>query len=320
MIRLVASPPRLEESGSVQLDGAGMRQLLAWDDLRYILAVRRHGSLGRAAKALGLNKSTVGRRIAAIEEELGVALLQRGRNGYEFTGAGEAATTAAERIESVVNELVAAVGDTDRIAKGTVRVTVPAWFAQHLIIPALAAFRLEHPGLDVHLVTTDEVVDLGRRDADIGVRNVRPTQSSLIVRKGGVIAFGMYASREYVARHGMPRDRTDFASHHLIAYRDAVAYVDAYRWANALSDRVALRATDAGSMLDAVAAGLGIGVLPRFLADGAEGVVCVDTVGRPAAEVIWLVAHPDTLAMERVRTVMGWLVELFARNARSLAG
>ena len=294
--------------------------MLVWDDLRYVLAVRRHGSLARAAKALGLNKSTVSRRIAAIEGELGVALLQRGPNGYEFTPAGEAATAAAEQLERVVNELAAAVGGADRTAKGTVRVTVPAWFAQYLIIPALTQFREAHPGLDLHLITTDEVVDLTRREVDIGIRNVRPTQQSLIVRKWGVIAFAMYASREYVERHGTPSDRTDFADHHLIAYRDAVAYVSAYRWTNSLSDHVSLRATDATSMLDAVAAGLGIGVLPCFLAANAEGVVCLETVGPPEPEVIWLVTHPDTLEIQRVRVVTAWLAQLFARNADALAG
>lgn len=294
--------------------------MLGWDDLRYLLAVRRHGSLGSAARALGLNKSTISRRIAALQSELGAALLQRGPRGYEVTAQGEAAIAAAEQVERVVNELVGAVGDADRTAKGTVRVTVPAWFAQHVIIPALTAFRETYPGLDIHLVTTDEVLDLGRREVDIALRNVRPTQRSLIVRKAGVLAFAMYASRSYVALHGAPSNREDLKRHQLIAYPDAVAYVDAYRWANALSDRVALRATDATSMLDAVAAGLGIGVLPCFLAARAPDVVCLETVGPPAPEVIWLVTHPDTVEVKRVRVVTAWLLDLFARNASTLAG
>jgi DNA-binding transcriptional LysR family regulator len=293
--------------------------VLVWDDLRYILAVHRHGSLARAAKALGLNKSTISRRIAAIESELGVVLMQRTAAGYEFTAAGETAALAAERMERTVNELVGAVGEVDRQAKGTVRVTVPAWFAQYLIIPELAEFRRTHPGLDVHLITTDEVLDLGRREADIALRNVRPTQQSLIVRKGGLLDFAMYASREYIALHGMPRDREDLASHHLIAYRDAIAYVQAHRWINDLAERVAFRASDAASMLDAVAAGLGIGVLPCILAVGAPGLACVETVGSPQPEMIWIVTHPDTREVERVRVVSAWLAELFIRKADALA-
>ncbi len=292
--------------------------MLTWDDLRYILAVRRHGSLAAAAKALALNKSTVSRRLAALEAELGVALMQRGAHGYELTEAGTAATALAERIEGLFNELVATIGDADRAAKGTVRVTVPAWFAQHVLIPGLADFRAAHPGLDIHLITTDEVVDLGRRDVDIGMRNVRPTQQSLIVRKGGEIDFAMYASRDYIARHGAPRDRADLAHHQFIAYRDAVAYVAAYRWTNELSERVAFRATDASSMLDAVAAGLGIGVLPCFLTAHLDTLVCLDEVGPAQPELIWLVSHPDALAAERVRVVMDWLKEQFARNAATL--
>ncbi len=294
--------------------------MLGWDDLRYVLAVRRHGSLGRAAHALGLNKSTISRRIAAIENELGVALLERRPRGYEVTPQGEAAIAAAEQIERVVNELVGAVGNTDRMPKGTVRVTVPAWFAQYVIIPPLAAFREAHPGLDVHLVTTDEVLDLGRREVDIGIRNARPTQRSLVVRKAGIVAFGMYASRNYLAVHGTPSDREELAHHQLIGYRDAVAYVDAYRWTNEFAARVAFRATDATSMLDAVVASLGIGVLPCFLAAREPDVVSLEAVGPPAPETIWLVTHPDTVKIARVRTVVRWLLELFTLNADTLAG
>ncbi len=293
--------------------------MLAWDDLRFILAVRRHGSLGRAAKALALNKSTVSRRIAAIEGELGVELLERHPHGYELTAAGVAATTIAERIELLVNELVATIGDVDRAARGTVRVTCPAWFAQHVLIPELAEFRAAHPGLDVHLVTTDEVLDLGQRQVDIGIRNQRPTQQSLVVRKAGLIDFAMYAAPEYVARQGLPQARTDLERHQLIAYRDAVAYVDAYRWTNQFSERVAFRATDAASMLDAVAAGLGIGVLPCFLAARVPELVCLESVGPPQPESIWVVAHPDALAIERVRLVMAWIVQQFAVHASTLA-
>ena len=133
------------------------------------------------------------------------------------------------------------------------------------------------------------------------MRNVRPTQRSLIVRKAGVVAFAMYAARKYLAARGAPSDREDLKRHQLIAYRDAVAYVDAYRWTNALSDRVAFRATDATSMLDAVVAGLGIGVLPCFLAQGAPDVVCLQDVGPPAPEVI-LARHPSRHGGDRPRT------------------
>ena len=245
--------------------------------------------------------------------------LQRGRLGYEFTEAGQAATAAAERIERITNELVVAVGDTDRTAKGTVNVTVPAWFAQYVIIPHLAEFRAAHPGLDIHLITTDDVLDLGRREADIGIRNVRPKQQSMIVRKGVSLAFAMYASREYLELHGTPADRSDLRQHQLIAYRDAVAYVQAYRWTNDFSDRVAFRATDAASMLDAVAAGLGIGVLPCFLATRESGVVCLETLGPPQLETIWLVTHPDAYGIAHVRTAAEWLVSVFASNSSALA-
>ena len=294
--------------------------MLTWDDLRYLLAVSRSGSLGGAAKALGLNKSTVSRRISALEDALGVALLERTSRGYELTAAGRSATVTAERIEQLVTTLEDSVGDRDRRPAGIVRVTLPAWFAQQLIIPELPRLRESYPELDVHLVTTDEVLNLAAREADIGIRNVRPTQQSLVARRAGDIAFGMYASREYLQRHGEPAHREDFTGHQLVAYQSAVSHVQAFRWANSLTCPVALRATDATSMLDAVAAGLGIGVLPCFLADQLEGAVCLETLGGRQPEQIWLVSHPDARGIERMRVVMGWLVELFNRKAVVLSG
>lgn len=294
--------------------------MLSWDDLQYLLAFRRYGSLGAAAKALGLNKSTVGRRVAALEEGLGVKLLERGPTGYRVTAAGRAAIATGERIERLVNELVAEVGDVDRAATGTVRVTVPAWFAQHIIIPGLPALRKAHPSLDVHLITTDEILDLGRREADIAIRNVRPTQHSLVMRKGGDIAFAMYASCAYANERGLPDRREAFHGHALVAYQTAVAHVEAYRWANELRCPVAFRATDTVSMLDAVAAGLGIGVLPCLIANLADDLVCLEAVGGPRPETIWLVTHADTREIERVRIVSRWVGQLFEDHADALAG
>ena len=294
--------------------------MLNWDDLRYVLAVRRHGSLARAAKALGLNKSTVSRRIAALEGELGVALMGRGPLGYDLSDPGRRATKVAEQIEHLVQELLADVGGVDQMASGLVRVTTPQWFAQRLIIPDLPALRETHPGLNVDLVTTDDVLNIARGDADIAIRNQRPTQQSLSVRKAGVICFAMYASRDYLDSHGMPRNRGDFDGHELIAYQNAVAYVKAFRWANDLKCPVALRASDAESMLDAVAAGLGIGVLPCFIATKTPGIVRLEGVGAAEPEEIWLVTQADARGIERIRVVSSWLLAKFVEVADWLAG
>lgn len=292
----------------------------SWDDFRYILAVQRHGSLARAAKALGLNKSTVGRRIATLEQELGVTLIERGPLGYDLSNAGRRTAEAAERIEVLVNRLCSDVGGADRVAVGTVSVTVPHWFAKRLIIPELPELRARHPELHVDLVTTDAVLDLSKREVDIAIRNQRPTQQSLVVRKAGVIDFALYASPEYLARHGTPTGRSDFDGHHLIAYPSAVAYVKEFRWTNDLSCPIALRASDAESMLDAIAAGLGIGVLPCFITAGRPGIVCLTRAGPPSPEDIWLVTHEDSRNITRVRVVADWLASLFVKRAPWLAG
>ncbi len=293
--------------------------MITWDNLRYVVAVHRHGSLAAAAKALGQNKSTVGRRIAALEQELGASLLVRESSGYELTEAGTHVIETADKMERLVNELAAQVGGVDLTHGGVVRVTVPAFFAQQVIIPALPALRDRYPGLDVHLVTTDDVLNLARREADIALRNVLTDQQSLIATRAGAIAFAMYASQDYIDKHGLPAHRDDFDGHSLIAYERAVSHVEGYRWTNDLSCAIAMRAKDAGSMLDAVAAGLGLGVLPCLITAGHPELVRIDAVGGPQLENIWLVAHPDALKLARVRVVFDWLKLLFERNAGRLA-
>ena len=294
--------------------------MVNWDDLRYVLSVQRQGSLARAAKALGLNKSTVSRRIAALEQELGVTLLERGPLGYDLSKPGRRAAAVAARIETLVHELLSDVGGVDRVASGLVRVTAPHWFAQRLIIPALPTLREAHPGLNVDLVTTDDVLNIAKGEADIAIRNQRPTQNSLSVRKAGVIFFGLYASREYLASHGTPRNRKDFEGHELIAYQTAVAHVKAYRWTNDLACPIAFRASDAESMLDAVAAGLGIGVLPCFITTKTREIVCLEGVGPPEPEEIWLVTQAEARSVERVQVVSKWLLAQFVEHAEWLAG
>jgi DNA-binding transcriptional LysR family regulator len=246
--------------------------------------------------------------------------MERGPLGYDLSTAGRRATAVAEQIERLAQQLLAEVGGVDRAASGLVRVTAPHWFARHLLIPALPALRADYPQLDVDFVTTDDVLNLARGEADIAIRNQRPTQESLSVRKATVIYFGMYAARDYLACHGTPRSRQDFEGHQLIAYQTAVAHVKAYRWTNDLPCAIALRASDAQSMLDAVAAGLGIGVLPCFITSETPQITCLEEVGPPEPEDIWLVTRDDARDIERVRIVADWLINVLAKHKDRLAG
>jgi len=294
--------------------------MVTWDDLRAVLAVARHGSLAKAAKALGLNKSTVGRRLAALEDALGVALVRRTSSGYELTDAGRAATRTAEAIERLVDELTDSIGGEDREVSGTVRLTAPVWLAQDLIIPALPALRETYPGLEVHFLTTDSVLNIANREADIALRNVKPEQQSLRVRKAGEIGFAMYASRAYLEEHGTPTDRDSLAKHKFIAYQDRIARQDGFAWLNELNLSVVFRANDAAVMQNAVVANLGIGIFSCFSAVANSELVCLDAVGGAQPVTVWLVTHPDSKDISRIGVVTDWILELFRDHAARLSG
>src|SRR5437667_3972209 len=151
-----------------------------WNDLRYLLAVHRHGSLARAAKELKVTKGTAGRRLAALESALGARLVERKPTGFVLTDAGRAAIDAAESVDSTLVTLRdSLVGAGDTQPRGAVRMTAPHWLAARFIIPELPELKTRHPHLDVQLVGTNQLLNLAQREADVAIRNVRPAHKSL---------------------------------------------------------------------------------------------------------------------------------------------
>lgn len=291
-----------------------------WNDLRFLLAVGRSGSISAAATSLGVNKATVSRRVAALEDELGTSLLTRSTTGYELTGAGHAALAAAEQVDEVIGQLQHRVGKADHVLAGTVRVTAPPWFVRKVIVPELEAFLVKHPQLQVLNVATDEVLDLTKRAADVGVRNCVPQQNSLLVRRVGEMGFSLYAARSYLDRQGVPRNVDEVRGHALIAFHDTVTYIEDFEWLNELDCPIAFRATDTAAQVDAAIAGLGLAVLPAFLANVSPDLVRLHEVQPPALEAVYTVMPPEMKQVARVRAVADWIAGLFQRYASAFRG
>src|SRR5689334_8785319 len=155
-----------------------------WNDLRYLLAVHRGGSLAGAAKALGVTKATASRRLAALEEALGTELVARTPDGLTLTEAGRIALSSAEEMARIAAAIESRLGNAeDGAVRGTVRLTAPQWLAERLLLSELPALRAQHPGLEVQLLGTNAVLDLTRLEADLALRNVKPTHLSLVARK-----------------------------------------------------------------------------------------------------------------------------------------
>lgn len=296
---------------------AGYPPFVSWDDYRVLLAFSRAGSLGKAADALGVDKATVSRRLSALEESLDAELVERLRTGWRLTSHGRSIASAAEAMERAAHDAEAEVrGEGPR---GAVRLTAPVWFARAVLLPHLAAFRERHPAVQLEILATNAVLDLGGRDAEIGIRNLVPTQASMVARKLGALGSALYGSPAYLARRGTPSEIDELAAHAFVAYHDAITYCPSLARLSALDPPVAFRASDTVVLLDAVRAGLGLAVVPCRLADPD------DSVTRVLPEVLSrddiFACYPEALRrLPRVRCVVDWVAARWDEERDALAG
>ena len=188
---------------------------LDWNDVRFFLALARGRTLAKAAMALRVDQTTVGRRIAALERRLGVAVFERTPLGLEVTPAGRRILDAAERMNEAAIDLGAQLANDRAPCRGTVTVATSESLAEHFVIPAVDLVQGKHPHLTVVLRTGWARVDLRRGEADLAVRIVRPRDPRLACRKLAEFSLRLYASRGYLARHGVPQSLQARALLHL---------------------------------------------------------------------------------------------------------
>ena len=293
--------------------------MVDWNDLRYVLAVRRTGTLSGAAHSLDVDKATVSRRVSALEHALGVRLFDRKPDGYSITPHGERVLVAVADIDDRVAALVAELSESRGDTTGVVYLSVPQFVASQVLLPALPAFRAAHPAIDLVLNASSSVVNVARREAEVGLRNVKPQQLSVTVKRVGKLAMALYASKQYLARRGTPRATKEIAAHDLIGWPDAFTYAEAFRWANNSGARIAVRVNDAAVLADAVAANLGIAALPCILGDERAGLVKLETFGTGRDE-IYAVAPGELRRSGRVRAVVDLLSRVWRDNADRLSG
>src|SRR5690348_14288170 len=186
-----------------------------WDELRIVLAISRHGTLAKAARALRVDPTTVGRRLEAFERKLGAKLFARTREGLRPTRAGDAAIETALRIEDDVLAFERRTRDHDARLEGLVRITAGDGIMLS-IAPLVAAFRGRYPGVQLDLMAENRVIDLARGEADIAIRIVKPTTSTLIAQKVATMGVALYARDDYVARGPRLDTLGDLAAHTLV--------------------------------------------------------------------------------------------------------
>jgi DNA-binding transcriptional LysR family regulator len=280
-----------------------------WDDVRVFLAVARAGRVAAAARQLGVEHSTVARRITAFERELGAPLFYRTAGGYQLTGEGEIALAGAEVMEKGALNVEARLREQSGALVGRVRIAMLDEVASHWLAPHLPAFRARLPGIELVLVTGIQPLDLSRGEADLAVRTPRPRQRGLSAVRLGSTTVGLYASRAYL---GGRRLRVDASSRGL----DLLCYVPAYLplqsapWFQTVlaSSRVVLSTNSTHTLLAAARAGAGIVVVPRMMVSSYPDLVAVSDDVSDAGDM-WLVTHPEYRRDPKVRATAAFLRE-----------
>ena len=289
--------------------------MLDWDDLRFFLALARHGSLSAAAKHLHVAQSTVGRRLASLEASLGVRLLNRTPDGYAPTLAGHEVRQQAERLEAAALSLERSVSGRDMRMAGLVRVTCAETVATHILAPCLATLHRQHPDVMIELIPNPRELSLSMREADISVRLTQPEQHDLVVRRIGSMAFGLYASPDYLERHGELGFDAGCPGQHLITQLEDIQDATQTGWLTDLAPRakVAMQTSSHEAAVSAATNGGGLACLARFRADREPGLIRLSAPSAIPGAGIWLVVHRDNRKTPRIRVTLTHVTEWVRR-------
>ncbi len=293
-----------------------------WDDLRALLAVARTHSLSAAALQLGNSASTLGRRIALLEQALGVTLFVRHASGYRLTEDGGALLDEARRVEDAIVQLRGRASDRGREPAGHVRLATNEALANLLILPRWKALVAKYPKLTLELVTGAAVQDMYRRNADLALRLVRPETGNLTVRKLGVQAYAVYAQRGLADPTRRRGGGAHLAALPWIGWDEEIQHLVQARWQRQHYPNAtfALTTNSLFSQLEATEQGLGLAVLPCYIADARPKLERCLPPAQCVSQDIWLVIQRGLRASPRVRVVADMIVQLIHAHRRELAG
>ena len=297
--------------------------MFEWSDLRYFLAVARHGSTLAAAKALKLSQSTVQRRLAELERRIGRPLVKRSPTGYRLTEFGQEMLPFAERVEHAVQAMEQHRGTVERGEVGVIRITCPEPIMYRITQSSLLdRFHARYPGLRIEFVMSDKYLDLAKGDADVALRSGDTDDDVLVGRKIADSIWAVYASRKYIERRGKP-DRVEALDRHAIVGLDeSMANHRATKWLREVAPdaEMSARINSVLGLVSAAKSGIGLAPLPTALGDAEADLVRV--LG-PIPELTrsWrLLTHPDLRQTPRVAAFFDFVNDELASFRPILTG
>lgn len=278
----------------------------AWDDLRFVLAIARSGNLAAAAASLGVNHSTMFRRLNAVEKALGSKLFERLATGYRPTESGLRLIETAERMETEALALDRELTGRDTRLSGQLRVTCSETLGFKILTGEIARFRKLHPGIDIDLSVDNRVIDLSRREADVALRATRPSAGDLFGHKIADIRWGVFASADYVKANGLPKRVDDLAKHAVIGWSDSAPQTRAAAWLlkHVPPSAISFRSSTLLNQYIAAKDGLGVALLPIYLPAGDKSVTRAFDPLKDLVTEMWIVTHRSLKDTARVRAFM----------------
>lgn len=298
-----------------------MTAMLDWNDLRYFLAVADGGSTLAAGRELRVSQTTVARRIAGLEETLGLPLFEKRQAGYTLTPAGEDLLERARQVQTAATSFAEAAAAQVRDTSGTVRITTQEIFAVTLLAPMLRELHERHPEILIELDDSQDFRDLGEGEADIALRSAYGDLGGGIVgRRLGDDDWTLYCSRDYAAQHGVPTTRAQLRKHAFIGGGGTKLWRAYSAWLHdlGLDDRVIMHHASAMGMMSAIRSGLGIAVLPCIIADADPDLIQCVPPKAGHGRVMWLVTHERVRHTPRVRAVIDFLYDRLSRHIKML--
>ncbi len=283
---------------------------MEWDDLRYVLAVHKAGSVAGAGRGLSVSHVTVFRRIEKIEKDLGVRLFDRTNRGYVATPVGMEIVAQAEQVEDQINALERRVWRRDSLVRGIVRLTTSDTIANTVLPGMLRSLRDKHPGLLVETVVSPAVLNITKRDADIAIRHGKSPPETLIGHRVARVRYAVYGWKGIGGRGKRP----DLSKLPWVAPDESPEESRFTRWLhdNGHQARVVCRINSFVALAAAVRAGVGVGILSCFTARSVGGLVQLTPPIDSLELYYWILTHPELRSVARVATVYAHIRESFA--------
>lgn len=287
---------------------------VAWDDFRLVRAVAVARGLPGAAEALGINHSTVFRRLGSIEDALGIKLFERHRNGYVLTSAGEEMVALADRLDDDITAFTRKLAGNEMVPAGELRVTTNDSLLVDLLTPLFGAFQRKYPDIQLDLILSNQPLNLSRRDADVAIRATDKPQETLVGRRAARITWALYGRAEDFP-DPKPLSEEALFKRRWISLGDTFGTFKVVKYSreHVAPERIVYKVNTVLGLAEAVEAGLGIGHIPCFIADKRPSLKRLLPVDESFGTDLWLLTHPDLRASARVRAFLDFLAGEIAK-------